>query len=248
MTVDAEALFRRIGFSAIVLALPGCTCSRNDEPKPAAASATAAPAAGSATEVPVVNVPRPPLVASGRPPIDKIIRLPSGPALEILPGQGAGAIRLGATTETIERLMGMPCEIKTATECVYIGRAVEFFLDDKGMTKEIRIDRLDRPAPPEGRTYGVFNGRMANGLTLMMIPKGVESLIGPPQKVEEVTNGGPADTVQIAYYDGLRIEYDKLPPERIVVGGIVVTKGSGKPLSPPAAPHPSAASAKSNSK
>ena len=238
MTVDAGALFRRIGFFSLVLALPGCTCSRSDAdaPKPAArASATAAP---------VVTVPKPPQVASGRPPLDKIIRLPSGPALEILPGQGVGAIRLGATVETIERLMGMPCEIKTATECVYIGRAVEFFLDDKGMTKEIRIDRLDRPATPDGRTFGVFNGRMANSLTLMMIPTGVESLIGRPQKVEDVTNGGPANTVQIAYYDGLRIEYDKMPTDRIVVGGIVVTKGSGKPLAAP----PSRVPAKRKSK
>jgi hypothetical protein len=76
---------------------------------------------------------------------------------------------------------------------------------------------------------------MANGLTLTMIPRGVEGLIGPPQKVEEVKDGGSANTVQIAYYDGLRIEYDKLPPGRVVVGGIVITKGSGNPLAAPSA-------------
>lgn len=225
MTFDAMWL-SRIASLSLACALPGCTCSGSDKPKPAA-SATASSAA-----LPVVTVPRPAEIVSGKPPIDRIIRLPSGPALEILPGQGIGAIRLGATTETIERLMGMPCDIKTEHECVYIGRAVEFFLDDQGMTKEIRINRLDRPATPDGRTFGVFNGRMANGLTLTMIPRGVESLIGPPKKVEDVKDGGGANTVQIAYYDGLRIEYDKLPPDKTAVGGIVVTKGSATPKLP----------------
>lgn len=226
MIIDVRSLFLRIGSLVLVLAIPGCKRSESDAPPPKPTESA----------VPVVTVPEPAQKVE-KPPIDRIIRLPSGPVLEILPGQGVGAIRLGATVPTIERLMGMPCEIKTEHECGYIGRAVEFLLDDQGVTKEIKIHRLDRPATPDGRTYGVFNGRMANGLTLTMIPSGVEGLLGPPKKVEEVKDGGSANTVQIAYYDGLRVEYDKVPPPpgRVVVGGIVITKGSGKPLAPPPA-------------
>ncbi len=221
MTFDGRSPVVHIGPLALAVTISGCTCSESDTPKPVASVA------------PVVTVPTPAQKVE-KPPIDRIIRLPSGPVLEILPGQGVGAMRLGATVPTIERLMGMPCEIKTEQECGYIGRAVEFLLDEQGATKEIKINRLDRPAP-DGRTYGVFNGRMANGLTLTMIPSGVESLIGRPQKVEDVKDGGSAKTVQIAHYDGLRIEYDKVPPDpgRVVVGGIVVTRGSGKALAAP---------------
>jgi hypothetical protein len=222
MKFDVRSLLVWIGAPALAATITGCTCSESDTPKPAPSA------------LPVVTVPEPAQTVN-KPPIDHVIRLPSGPALEILPGQGVGAIRLGATAETIERLMGAPCEIKTEHECGYIGRAVEFLLDDQGATKEIKINRLDRPAP-EGRTFGVFNGRMANGLTLTMIPSGVQYVLGPPKKVEEVKDGGSANTVQIAHYDGLRIEYDKVPPDRIEVGGIIVTKGSGKPPAAPSAP------------
>jgi hypothetical protein len=162
------------------------------------------------------------------------MRIPSGPVLQIIPGQGVGAIRLGATIATIERLMDAPCEFKTERACRYVGRAVEFFLDDQGFTNEIRMHRVERPTTPEGRTFGVFNGRMAEGVTFMMLPKGVEGLIGPPQKTEAVTQENPFHTVQVDYYDGMRIEYDRMSPEKIVVGGIILTKGTKSGAAPSA--------------
>jgi hypothetical protein len=170
--------------------------------------------------------------------MDRIMRLPSGPVLEILPGQGVGAIRFGATVETIERLMGTPCEFKTEQACRYVGRAIEFSLDDKGVVNEMHIHRVERPTTPEGRTFGIFNGRMANGLSPMMIPSGVHGLIGDPQKVEKVADGGPAHTVEVDTYDGMRIEYDELGPAHLVVGGIVLVKGSKTGAAPSAPPSP----------
>jgi hypothetical protein len=228
MTLDVRSLTELAACAALGLVSAACTCSSDDSAKQVAAQSAAPPARSSP----------PPVIASSQIPLDRVIRLPSGPVLEILPGQGVGAIRLGATVATIERLMGAPCELKTDKACRYVGRAVEFFLDDQGVTNEIRIHRVDRPATPEGRTFGVFNGRMQNGLTLMMIPNGVRGLIGNPQKVEEVKDGGPNHTVEVDYYDGMRIEYDKLPPDRTVVGGIIITKGTKPFASPPAASHP----------
>jgi hypothetical protein len=218
MTRDVRSLVEGAAAATLALALTACTCSPDDSS--ARLSAASAPA-------PARSIP--PAVTVEKPPLDQVIRLPSGPVLEILPGQGVGAIRLGATVATIERLMGAPCEFKTEKACRYVGRAVEFFLDDQGATDEIRIHRVERPTTPEGRTFGVFNGRMANGLTLMMIPSGVKGLIGPPLKTEPVSSGGPANTVQVDDYDGMRIEYDKLSLERVVVGGIILIKGTKTP-------------------
>ncbi|HEX4334419.1 MAG TPA: hypothetical protein VH062_00820 [Polyangiaceae bacterium] len=232
MTLHVRRLAGTASVAVLALVFTACTCSPDDTARPTPAPSVVAP----------LTSVRPALTAT-KPGLDHIIRLPSGPPLEILAGQGVGAIRLGATVPTIERLMGTPCEFKTDTACRYVGRAVEFFLDDQGATKEIHIHRVERPTTPEGRTFGVFNGRMANSLTLMMIPTGVKGLIGPPLKTEQVTNGGPAGTVEIDDYDGLRIEYDKLPPDRTVVGGIDIVKGSqtGAPSYPSA--HAAAASA-----
>jgi len=230
MTLHVRWLAEGAACAALAMTLTACTCSSDDNPGPLTAPSAVRQARSA----------EPAAIASDRPPLDQVIRLPSGPVLEILPGQGVGAIRLGATVATIERLMGTPCEFKTEKACRYVGRAVEFFLDDQGVTNEIRIHRVDRPTTPEGRTFGVFNGRMANGFTLMMIPSGVKGLLGAPVRTETVTNGGPANTVEIDDYDGMRVEYDKLPPERIVVGGIVITKSAKAPLAAPSgapAPH-----------
>ena len=217
---------------AAVLWLIACTCSRNDAPQ-ASASASAAPPPSAPAPAEPDNTPE-------RLKVDRIIRMPSGPVLEIIPGQGLGAIRLGASVETIERLMAMPCEFKTERACRYVGRAVEFFLDDKGLTNEIRIHRVERPTTPEGRTFGVFNGRMRVGVTLMMLPRGVQGLIGEPKKVETITEDNPFHTVEVATYDGMRIEYDRLTPEKVVVGGIVLTKSDS------ATPAPSGSAARAH--
>jgi hypothetical protein len=214
MTVESSLLVRGALCSVLAATLAGCTCSRNEGTPPAASAA------------PSSSAPAPAESVSDRMRVERVMRVPSGPVLQIIPGQGVGAIRFGATVETIERLMAMPCEFKTEHACRYVGRAVEFFLDDQGATNEIRMHRVERPTTPEGRTFGVFNGRMAEGVTFTMLPQGVLGLIGPPRKTEAVTQENPFHTVQVDYYDGMRIEYDRMSPEKIVVGGIILTKGT----------------------
>lgn len=217
-----------------------CNCSREEAPKASATGSATAPASSAAAPAASDDTPE-------RLRVDRVVRMPSGPVLEIIPGQGLGAIRFGASVETIERLMAMPCEFKTEHACRYVGRAVEFFLDDKGLTNEIRIHRVERPTTPEGRTFGVFNGRMREGVTLMMLPRGVQGLIGQPKKVEQVTGDNPSHTVEIDSYDGMRIEYDRLTPEKVVVGGIVLTKSetsSPAPSGSAAPAHPRATTTK----
>lgn len=222
MTVESSLLVRGAWCSVLAATLAGCTCSRTEGAGPAASAA------------PSSSAPAPAESVSDRLRVDRVMRIPSGPVLEIIPGQGVGAIRLGATVETIERLMALPCEFKTEHACRYVGRAVEFFLDDQGVTNEIRMHRVDRPTTPEARTFGIFNGRMAEGVTFMMLPQGVQGLIGPPQKTEAVTQENPFHTVQVDSYDGMRIEYDRMSPEKIVVGGIILTKGTKSAAAPSA--------------
>lgn len=149
--------------------------------------------------------------------------VPSGPPLAILAGKGFGPIRFGATVATVERLMQAPCEIRTETACRYIGRGADFLLKD-GVVVEMRAYRLDRPTEPAPKRFGLFNGRTPEGLALSMLPTAADELLGKPIKKEAVKDGGPAGTVEIRYYNGLRIELDQLPDGRIAIGALIVTK------------------------
>ncbi|HVU03215.1 MAG TPA: hypothetical protein VHE30_15750 [Polyangiaceae bacterium] len=161
--------------------------------------------------------------------------IPTGPRLAILAGQGLGPIRLGATVATIERLMNAPCEIKTEDMCRYIGRATEFVLKD-GATVEIRTHRPDRPTTPKPRVFGVFNGRTPEGVAFLMLQPAVKDIIGPPLSVEEVTTPNDQNTVAIHRYDGLVVEFDKLPNGNVVVGGLTVVKSTSPKGAPSAKP------------
>jgi len=194
-----------------VLAATACSRTPTSETKP---SPSQAPAAPSVTRVPELP---PPGVARTSWPV------PTGPVFEIIPGKGIGPIRFGATLPTIERLMEVPCEIKTDEVCRYLGRGAEFFLKD-GALVEIRVHRPERPTTPAGATFGMFNGRMRNGVQFGMLPFAVKEIMGPPKKVTPVADGGPAHTLEIHDYDGLRIEYDRLPNGNNVVGAFVITK------------------------
>lgn len=202
------------------LALVGCTCSRDPgeaAPRQAVSAAVASPS-GAPRVAPVrpEDLPEEQRVPTAWP-------IPSGPRLAILAGQGLGAIRFGATVATIERLMETPCEIRTETACRYLARAVEFVLKD-GAAVEMRVHRPDRPTDPPPARFGIFNGRSPEGLAPMMLPEGVKSVLGPPLKIEPVKNGGAAGTIEIHEYKGMRLEFDKLPNGKVVVGGIVLTK------------------------
>jgi hypothetical protein len=129
--------------------------------------------------------------------------------------------------ETIERLMQLPCEIRTPDSCRYIGRAIEFFLKD-GVTVEMHIHRRDRPTTPEGRVFGVFNGRTPEGVAFFMLPSATDELLGPPKKIEPVKEGGPWGTVEIRHYPGMRLEFDRISNGNVVLGGIVITAPDAK--------------------
>jgi hypothetical protein len=203
-----------------------CTCDKS-EPAMTSASAAAsgAPVAIAAPSAAPLNVQ-----PSSWP-------VPTGLRLAILAGKGVGPIRFGATVQTIERLMDLPCEIRTEDACRYIGRAIEFMLKD-GVAVEMRLHRVDRSAG-DGRSYGVFNGRTPEGVAFMMLPTGVEELLGAPQKTEAAKEPGERGTVEVREYPGMRLEFDRLPTGKIVLGGIVLTKADVKePTAPPKALRP----------
>lgn len=149
--------------------------------------------------------------------------VPSGPPLPILAGKGFGPIRFGATVATVERLMQAPCEVRTEAVCRYLGRAADFFLKN-GVVVEMRAYRSERPPDPPPKTIGLFNGATPEGLTLAMLPTAADELLGRPLRTVAVKDGGPAGTVEIRYYKGLRLELDKLPSGKVVIGAFIVTK------------------------
>lgn len=166
-------------------------------------------------------VASPSVAPSATPPRPVGVPIASGPRLPIEAGRGLGPIRFGATAATVERLMEMPCDVRTDTICRYIGRSVEFLLKD-GVVAEMRVQRQGRPTEPPPRTYGVFNGLTPEGVAPLMLPAAVAELLGKPDSVEPVKDGGPAGTVEIHHYKGLRVEFDRMPNGSIVVGALVV--------------------------
>lgn len=221
---------------AIVVGLAGCKSetAASGAPSASAQSSAALPTPSSEEEAFQAKY-----YAPGRYPIA------TGPKLAILPGEGVGPIRFGANIDTIQRLMELPCEVREENACRYIGRAVEFFLKD-GVLSEIRIHRLNRFTTPKPRIYGLFNGRFPSGANLNMFKAAIVELMGPPMKVEQVTDGGENHTVEIDYYDGMRLEYDKLFNGNVVLGGIILTGPASR--NPTAAPAPGSATPASGSK
>lgn len=209
----------------------GCTAvacnpkrSESERAAPVATTTAAASAAAASASA------RPKL----RPPV---YHVPVGPAFGIEPGVGIGPIRFGATLSTIERLMELPCPEKTASGCRYPIHAVEFQLKD-GALEKIHIhgqERLVKPDTP-GYTYGIFNGKLLNGVELGMYRDYVEDVMGAPPAGRDVQENGSAfPTVYVAEYPGVTFQYDKLKNGNVVLAGIVLEQSAAK-----AAPGPSA--------
>lgn len=194
------------------LGLAGC----KKDPPPAPVASAEPPSATAAAQAP--SAPAPDRHGPGIP-------IATGPALEILQGEGLGPIRIGATVPTIERLMSAPCEEKSEKACRYQSRAVEFLLDDKGAAVEMIVHRGERPIGATQRVYGIFRGRARKGLAPMMLQTAVRELYGAPLKVDPIKDGGPAGTVEIYTYNGMRIEFDRLANGNVVVGAIHILKG-----------------------
>lgn len=163
-----------------------------------------------------------------------VYRIPVGPPLAILPGEGVGPIRFGATLKTIERLMEGPCTEKiergSILYCRYQAHAVDFKLQD-GVLNEIRVHGPEREfhagkGLEVENVYGIFNGGFANGFRLGMYPKFAN--LGEPLRKETVTPGR-FPTVEKHYYEGIVLELDKLRNGNIVFGGAVITKNDKAP-------------------
>lgn len=209
---------------ALALGL-ACNSKRNaaNDGTAAASSASAASASASAASSAGAG-------ASGTalaPPKPVVFNVPVGPVFAIEPGVGIGPIRFGATASTIERLMGLPCAEKSETLCRYPIHAVEFELEN-GALSRIHIHGHERPATQDRQhPFGIFNGKLLNGVQLGMYREYVESVMGP---APEARDAGPEPTergfnlVHVAEYPGIRLEYDKLANGNVVLAGIVVTR------------------------
>jgi hypothetical protein len=152
---------------------------------------------------------------------------PSGPRLAVIPGEGVGAIELGATVGTIERLMDKRCEVLTEELCRYVTRGVDFHLQG-GYTTWIHVQRAGRPAGVDFRgeplEFGFFNGAIPPDLRLGMTPAAIQQYLGPPERIEPVPEPNGAFTVARDYYPGLVVEYDRYTNGRIILGGLRIVK------------------------
>jgi hypothetical protein len=209
---DVKTGGRLVCATGVLAACAGLVaCSRHDAPAPTESHPAPTPA-------PSAPAPAAPLALG---PNLRIV--PQGPTFEVIPGVGFGPIRFGATVETVERLMESPCEIKTDDLCRDLARGADFVLKD-GVVVEMRAYRQLRPTLPPGDHFGIFNGRMRNGVQFGMLESGVKELYGAPKKIEPVTEKNPASTVAVHHYDGMRIEYDRIENGNVVVGAFIITK------------------------
>jgi hypothetical protein len=175
--------------------------------------------------------------------------VPVGPSLLVIPGQGFGPVRFGAHLDTVERLIGEPCEEKKeepsgAVVCRYSAQAIDFVLEGGGVTR-MRAHRLGRLFRVEPKVeYGIFNGRFIGGAAVGMLQGAVREMLGPPRSVHEVKEENLFGTVEVDEYEGFSVEYDRLGPDRVVLGGFELTApppGTPKPSSPtPVIPKPAA--------
>lgn len=207
------------------VALLATACTREKE-EAAPVKKTQEPA-----QKPPAQKEKPKLLALGH-------RFPVGPRLVFVPGKGAGAIRFGATVETIERHMGAPCDKKTEERCLYVRAAVEFFLED-GVLVRIKAHRRDRKVsdpPAKGdKYYGSLRGIVFPKIMLGLHQHVVVEEFGEPKKKEPVSPAGADGLVARHYYDGINFEYDKIENGNTVLSAIEVYP-SETPYEPPRPP------------
>jgi len=206
-----------------VTTLTLAACSRDEKAPAPPASSGSAQALGSVGKPKARNWP-----------------MPSGPMLAIFAGQGVGPIRIGATVATIQRHMQLPCEVKDANVCRYIGRGIEFELKN-GVTERIRVNRAGRAAGKdasgEEREYGFFNGAIPPDLRFGMVPAAIQEHLGAPERLEKLAPTPPNQTAERHFYPGLTVEYDRHANGNLIFGGVVIEKPAGESTTaPPPAP------------
>lgn len=195
-------------FALATLLLGACTPAPTAQATASANPSAASAPAGSAPSVSPSAAPSGPVVYP----------VATGPRLAVVAGQGVGAIRLGASVATVERLMELPCDEKTPTLCRYHARAVEFQFDAEGKLRRIVAHRQARKAG--AATYGLFNGAIPPDLMFGMIPAAIQQHLGPPERVVEGNEGAAPEAFQQHVYKGMVLEYDKISTGRTVLGGV----------------------------
>jgi hypothetical protein len=138
---------------------------------------------------------------------------------------GLGPIMFGATVPTIERHMGMKCEVLTDTHCLIITAGVQFDLT-KGVVSGIQIHRFDRPVEGDpSQLWGVFAGGIPPNVLMAMVPEAVIESLGKPKQTVVVKEKNPNNTVRRDTYDGMVLEYDlNRENNRLMLGGIRIVK------------------------
>jgi hypothetical protein len=226
---------------SLLCALCGCNPKRSGTTHAAASTSASAessvPAGSAPTKTASTATPVP--TTRLKPPV---FHIPVGPAFGVEPGVGMGPIRFGATVATVERLMDQPCVERTKDACYYPNHALDFLFED-GVLARIHIHGEERPFKNDGSgyTYGIFNGKLLNGVELGMYREYVEQLMGPPPKGHDVKLGTAPrgfQTVYVGEYPGITMEYDKLKNGNVVLAGMALTKASPAALA--ATPKPTA--------
>lgn len=114
--------------------------------------------------------------------------------------------------------MELPCPDKSDTVYRYVDRGVEFRFADGKLTRII-VHRGGREAPG-GKVWGVFNGGIPPDLQFGMIVPAVQQFLGPPKSVKAGNEGADPETTEQHVYEGMVLEYDKLPTGRIIYGAV----------------------------
>jgi len=93
-----------------------------------------------------------------------------------------------------------------------------------GAVTEMRAHRLGRPFKPGTKVdYGIFNGRFESGVAFGMVPGAVQELLGKPKATRAVEGENPNHTVEVYEYEGATLEFDRISPESVVLGGVILT-------------------------
>jgi hypothetical protein len=231
MIVERKA--RRWAMALTLLSAAGCK-NKSDTPaappnEPLASASVNASASGAPTVTRPWVEPLPGGVGSVlkgvAPPV---FRIPLEPRVAILPGQGLGPIRFGATRQTVERLLNAKCSEATETLCRMWGHAMDFVFDAGGVS-EMRVHGEERKfSDKPGDTYGFFNGAFPEGAALGMYPKFLIEELGEPMRVEKVDAAAAErfPTVERHHYEHMVLEYDRLKNGNVVLAGVVLKRPS----------------------
>jgi hypothetical protein len=235
-SAGVRGVFGATTLALLALLALGCRKQTDERKGEASQAASAAPSTTASAPRIVVLPGGTGGYVEGKTP--ELFHIPVGPRLAIIPGQGIGPVRFGATFATVERLLDVKCSERTETLCRIMSHATDFVFKD-GVVEEMRLHGEERPFSDQPNdTYGIFNGRFLKGATLGMYAKYVQESVGEPKRVEKFETPPPGrfPTVERHHYDDMVLEYDRLKNGNVVLAGVILTRpAAGSPNAPGAA-------------